>query len=149
MAGVQYWFVMIRASRFFGLTSRAVDGQPVQVTDREKTIVDAADRPDLCGGIGQLAETLRGHWAEVEWARLDEYLARFASGAVYKRLGYLVEALELPIPERAARLTAWQSRLTAGIALLDPGEQASGAARRHWRIRDNIGLEAAGEGAHD
>lgn len=143
--GVQYRFVRIRASRFFGLAPRAVDGQSIQVTDREKTLVDAADRPDICGGIWQLAGTLRGHWAEVEWARLDEYLTRFASGAVYKRLGYLVETLELPIPERAERLATWQSQLTTGIALLDPGDPASGSVRLRWRIRDNIGFEPVRE----
>ena len=89
--------------------------QPIQVTDRAKTVVDAADRPDLCGGIWQLAQALGGHWAEVEWPKLDAYLIRFASGAVYKRLGYLVETLDLPIPERAERLAGWQTHLTAGM----------------------------------
>lgn len=146
LSGVQYRFVMIRASRFFGLAQRAVDGQPIQVTDREKTIVDAADRPDLSGGIWQLAQILRGHWAEVAWATLDEYLMRFASGAVYKRLGYLVETLELPIPDRAERLAVWQSQLTAGIARLDPGDPAGGPARTRWRVRDNIGFAPVGKG---
>lgn len=147
LAGVQYRLVMIRASRFFGLARREVDGQPVQVTDREKTIVDAADRPDLCGGIWQLAQTLRGHWAEVEWARLDRYLMHFASGALFKRLGYLVEALELPIPERTERLAAWRKQLTAGVALLDPGELAGGSVHLRWRIRDNIDLASLTESA--
>ena len=133
LAGVQYQIVTIGAPRFFGLVRRAVDGQVIQVTDRAKSVLDAADRPDLCGGIWQLAQALRGHWAEVEWLDLDEYLLRFASGAVYKRLGYLVETLDLQIPERAARLVAWQAHLTAGIALLDPGEPP--AAQMHALAR--------------
>ncbi len=146
LAGVRYQLVTIRASRFFGLVRRTVDEQPIQVTDRAKTVVDAADRPDLCGGIWQLAQALRGHWAEVEWSKLDEYLIRFASGAVYKRLGYLVETLDLPIPGRAERLASWRTHLTAGIALLDPGESAGGSTCIRWRVRDNIGLApAAGE----
>ena len=146
LAGVQYQFVTIREPRFFGLARRAVDGQPIQVTDREKSVVDAADRPDLCGGIWQLAQALRGHWAEVDWPKLDEYLIRFASGAVYKRLGHLVEALALPIPDRAERLAAWQTHLSAGIAPLDSGEPAGGSVHMRWRVRDNIGLAPAEEG---
>jgi predicted transcriptional regulator of viral defense system len=146
LAGVQYQLVTIRTLRFFGLVRRIVDEQPIQVTDRAKTVVDAADRPDLCGGIWQLAQALRGHWAEVEWPKLDEYLIRFASGAVYKRLGYLVETLDLPIPARAERLAGWQTHLTAGIALLDPGESAGGSACMRWRVRDNISLAPAGGG---
>ena len=111
--------------------------------DRAKTVVDAADRPDLCGGIWQLARAWRGHWAEVECPKLDEYLIRFASCAVYKRLGYLMEMLDLPILEREARLAAWQTHLTAGIALLDPGEIAGGSVCMRWRVRDNIGMAPA------
>jgi predicted transcriptional regulator of viral defense system len=119
---------------------RTVSDQRIQVTDQEKTVLDAADRPDLCGGIWQLAQALRAHWSELDWSRLDDYLACFASGALYKRLGYLVEGLDLPIPERRGRLAGWQARLTAGIAILDPSEVADGVARRRWRVRDNIGL---------
>lgn len=138
--GVQYQVISIGAPRFFGLARRTVDGQVIQVTDRAKSVLDAADRPDLCGGIWQLAQALRSHWAEVEWSKLDDYLFRFASGAVYKRLGYLVETLDLQIPERVARLAAWQARLTAGIALLGPGEPLAGSVNTRWRVRDNIGL---------
>lgn len=144
--GVQYQLVTIRVPRFFGLVRRTVDGQPLQVTDRAKTVVDAADRPDLCGGIWQLAQALRDHWAEVDWPKLDEYLIRFASGAVYKRLGYLVETLNLPIVERAERLASWQTHLTAGIALLDPGESTGGSACMRWRVCDNISLAPAAGG---
>ncbi|PKO19703.1 MAG: hypothetical protein CVU38_21515, partial [Chloroflexi bacterium HGW-Chloroflexi-1] len=144
LAGVRYQFVTLRAQRFFGLVQRALGGQLIQVTDREKSVLDAADRSDLCGGILQLAQALRGHWAEVDWLKLDGYLARFASGAVYKRLGYLVEALDLPIPDRAERLAGWQIHLSAGIALLDPGELAGGPVRLRWRVRDNVGLLPTG-----
>ena len=142
--GVRYQIVSIRRPGFFGVVQRTVNEQPVQVTDREKTILDAADRPDLCGGVWQLAQTLRGHWMALDWSRLDAYLARFASGALYKRLGYLVETLDLQVPERSALLAGWQTRLTAGIALLDPSESdrevVAASTHRRWRIRDNIGL---------
>lgn len=71
----------------------------------------------------------------------------FASGALFKRLGYLVEALELPIPERTERLAAWRKQLTAGVALLDPGELAGGSVHLRWRIRDNIDLASLTESA--
>jgi predicted transcriptional regulator of viral defense system len=70
-------------------------------------------------------------------------MIRFATGAVVKRLGYLVETLDLPSPERAERLAGWQTYLTAGIALFDPGESAGGSACVRWRVRDHISLAPA------
>lgn len=67
LGGVQYQVITIGAPRFFGLARRAVDGQVIQVTDRAKSVLDAADWPDLSGGILQLAQALRGHWGD--WFR--------------------------------------------------------------------------------
>lgn len=151
--GVRYQVVTIRHQGFFGIVRRTVNEQAVPITDREKTILDTADRPDLCGGIWQLAQTLRNHWPALDWPKLDAYLARFASGSLYKRLGYLVETLDLPLPERSTLLANWQARMTAGIALLDPSESergtGAGCIHQRWRVRDNIGLRCASEEVKD
>ena len=146
LGGVRIQLVHISAHRFFGLTERSWEGQRIRVTDREKTIVDAADRPDLCGGIEQLTQVLQQHLADLDWPRLDTYLMRFGSGALHKRLGYLVEALGLPIPQQRERLEGWQSHLTSGIVDLAPGAGSTGVINRRWRIRDNLGLAERHQG---
>jgi predicted transcriptional regulator of viral defense system len=140
LAGVTYQMVTISASRFFGFVENSREGQLMRATDREKTILDAANRPEYAGGILQLAQALAVHWSELDWVRIDDYLIRFASGALYKRLGYIVETLGLPIPDRDERLAAWGQRLTAGIVDLDPSAGRGGTVRTRWRIRDNIDL---------
>jgi predicted transcriptional regulator of viral defense system len=147
--GVHYRFITIQPQRFFGLVAQTVDQHAIQVTDREKTLVDTADRPDLSGGIGQLVETLRGHWEELDWQRVDAYLVQFASGAVVKRLGYLLEALALPIPHGRELLQRWRSQLSTGIALLEPGGSPDGRVLRRWRVQDNAGVaqHQQGEGS--
>ncbi|MGB2820861.1 MAG: hypothetical protein WBF17_07765, partial [Phycisphaerae bacterium] len=99
---------------------RAVGEGQSTITDREKALVDAFDRPDLCGGIAQVARMLPVAAEAVEWDRLDGYLARMKSGAIYKRLGFLVEHIrgKLSIPRRSERIEGWRSRLTGGHALL-------------------------------
>lgn len=134
---VHYRFITIKPERFFGLATAPVNHHTVRVTDREKTIIDAADRPDLTGGSAQLARVLDRHWQELDWRLLDEYLRRFNSGAVAKRLGYLVEKLALPLPDLTARLQSWQTFLSAGITQLEPGSNNSGYIDRRWNIRDN------------
>jgi predicted transcriptional regulator of viral defense system len=135
--GVRYRFVTIKQERFFGIHSQTVDGMGFSVTDREKTIVDSMSRPDLSGGIMLLADSL-GSVDEVDWGKLEDYLERFGSGAVYKRLGYLIERLDVDIPNRDDLLTGWQGRLTQGIAWLEPGGDRSGPVKTRWRIRVNV-----------
>ena len=139
--GVRYQFVTVKKSRFFGILTRTSDGMAFRITDREKTLVDACDRPDLSGGILQVAKALKSS-EQVDWRILSTYLDRFGSGAVYKRLGFLVETLDVSIPDKKGMLAEWQSKLTEGISWLEPGAERAGPVITRWRMRVNVaGLE--------
>lgn len=138
--GMRFRFVTVKKAHFFGVIQRTLDGKPIYVTNREKTLVDAAARLDLSGGIGQLAQALQAAHADINWSRLDDYLVRWGGGVVVKRLGYLLECLALPIPNRKTRLEQWQDMLTAGISILEPG-MARGRTVTRWRVRVNVDVE--------
>ncbi len=134
--GVRYQFVTVKPSRFFGIQMQTSGGMSFGITDREKTLIDACARPDLCGGVLQIAQMLQSVDI-IDWEKLDGYLERFNSGAIYKRLGYLLEHLDIPMPNREIRLKAWEKRLSQGIAWLEPGGEQSGPVVTRWRIRVN------------
>ena len=77
------------------------------------------------------------------------YLRRFGSGAVVKRLGFLVETLELTHPPEPRMLDEWLDLRTAGISKLDPStpREPHRIATR-WRIEVNLPEEGLG-GGHD
>ncbi|MCX6027412.1 MAG: hypothetical protein NTY23_14345 [Chloroflexi bacterium] len=135
--GVDYRFVLVAERKFFGVIRQWSGGTAFNITDREKTVIDALDRPDLCGGMPLVVGTLT-RLAEFDWDRLDRYLAQFDSGAVYKRIGYLSETLAMDIPQAARRLEAWRRRCSQGVALLDPRGPRRGAICSRWRVRVNV-----------
>jgi len=135
--GILFRFVTVVEAKFFGVVRRTLDGKPIYVTDREKTLLDAADRPDLSGGVAQLAQALQSAWEEVNWPRLDEYLACWGTGSPIKRLGYLVDVLGLALPDREERLARWRALLSSGIALLEPRGRREGRIVTRWRVRVN------------
>jgi predicted transcriptional regulator of viral defense system len=138
--GVAYRFVHVQPNKFFGTTDRSVGQGQFTVTDREKTLVDALDHPELCGGIRQVIEMLPTAAQVVNWERVEEYLKRLGSGAAYKRLGLLVEYLgeKVRIPGRAERNERWRSLLTGGYAPLEPHRPMTGPASARWRVRLNV-----------
>ena len=140
--GLRFRFVTVRAAHYFGVAQRSWHGQTISLTDPEKTLLDCADRPDLSGGLAQLAQALPAATG-LDWPKLDAYLERWGGGAVVKRLGYLVEHLHLPMPHREQRLDRWQQLLTRGIAALEPGAGAAGPIVTRWRLRLNVALPAA------
>jgi predicted transcriptional regulator of viral defense system len=146
--GITYEFVRVTDRKFFGTLERQAGQGRVVVTDREKTLVDALDRPDLCGGMRQVAEMLPEAARGVRWETVEAYLEKMGSGALYKRLGFLVETLgeKARVPEREWRLERWRAHLTGGHAPLEPGGPAEGPVNARWRVRVNVSAMAGEEG---
>lgn len=136
--GMRFQFVTVKEGHFFGILERRLNDKKFYVTDREKTLVDCTDRPDLSGGILQLAQALETGYAEIEWPKLDAYLKHWQGGTVVKRLGFLVDRLRIPIPEREPRLTEWQKMISQGISLLEPRAGKSGPVVTRWGLRINV-----------
>lgn len=132
--GIRFRFVRVVPRKFFGLHREHVEHHSYAITDREKTLIDCLDRPDLAGGIPVVSQALLEH-DSLDWSRLDHYLDRFPSGAVLKRLGFLVETMQVPIPGGSRRLERWRAQLTTGISKLDPSD-----SREPWRIETRWGI---------
>ena len=138
--GARYQFIQVVERKHFGVTTLPGAGLTFRITDREKTLVDACDRPDLCGGVQQTVEALISG-EPLDWYKVDNYLDRIGSGAIYKRLGYLVDGLDITMPDREGRLDRWRKSLSQGIALLDPGKERVGPVNTAWRIRVNATVQ--------
>ncbi|MXX72478.1 MAG: hypothetical protein F4Y73_11520 [Gemmatimonadetes bacterium] len=137
--GMRFRIVRVKPRKFFGSHRYYVRGVPVLVTGREKTIVDCLDRPDLCGGVEEVARALMAGDGDLDWNRVTDYLSRFGSGAVVKRLGFLAESSKLAHPPEPELRERWIDFLTAGIGKLDPSSpRKPHRVATRWRIAVNL-----------
>ena len=136
--GVPFRFITLKPDRLFGIAEEWVGSLPIRVTDRERTVVDILDRPDLSGGIAEVSEVLTNAWRDIDATRLTEYVERFGSGTVPKRLGYLTELLALQATKNQTR--RWQELSGSGITLLERGGPKEGRIVTRWGLRINSGL---------
>ena len=130
--GVGYTFVTVTAAKFFGYDSLAIDAQQVNVASVEKTLVDCADHPEYCGGIGELAKGLAA--ADLESAALAEYLLRLGNGAAIKRIVYIADLLEIDLGQRDELVDAF----TSGYSKLDPTRGDEGHHVSEYRLLVNV-----------
>ena len=95
----------------------------------------------LAGGIAEVSESLRAAWREIDPAKLTEYIARYGSGTVPKRLGYLAELHAL---EGASKwVPRWRAMSGSGVTLLERGGSDRGRIVTRWGLRINAGDEEA------
>ena len=128
--GVRYLIIKISESKFFGVEKAWIDSVSINVTDREKTIVDCLDRPEYCGGVIEVAKALSN--AVYDYDRLSRYAANMKNSGVLRRLGYLCDHLDIPIV-----LLAIDSR---NYLYLDPTMPKKGFTDSKWRLKVNINL---------
>ncbi len=134
---IQYQFIYSKSDHFWGTTQLWVTKQEkVCVSDLERTILDGLDRPDLCGGIKEIA---RGIWAKqkkIDWVKIVNYAKKYHSKAAVKRLGFILECLNLGL-DYVSQLEEIISSKKDYI-LLDPNGAQMGNYLSRWRIRINM-----------
>lgn len=136
IAGVDYYFVYANERFFWGEESIWVtDQEQVQVSDLEKTILDCAVQPHLCGGIGELAKGIWLRKNDIDESNLVSYVQRLDHKSAAKRIGYLLETYDLGGQKT---ITALQAFVNPSYDLLDPTLPESGSYRARWRLRVNL-----------
>lgn len=139
IAGVRYRFVYASQRSFWGWEMIwATAEEQVRVSDLEKTLLDCAGRPELCGGLGELAKGLWLRKDDLDDSRLVEYVERLGHKAAAKRIGFLLELYGLGLPETTITL---QSLINLGYDLLDPTLPDEGPHQARWRLRINLDPE--------
>jgi predicted transcriptional regulator of viral defense system len=128
--GVTYKIVSVKPGKLFGVNKEWIDEVAVYVTDREKTIVDGLDLPQYVGGVSEISKALAGSWKALDHKKLVQYAGRIGNSAVAKRLGFLVETLELGDVEEL-RATV---NLAPGFSRLDPTMPRNGKYNRRWGL---------------
>jgi len=126
--GVSYSIIRVKNEKFFGIQKQWIEGTPINITNREKTIVDCLDKPQCCGGIIEVAKALKEGEFNVE--RLIGYAWRIRNSGVMRRLGYLCERLSLDI--NVPRIK------TRSYLYLDPAMPHRGSTISKWRLIINL-----------
>ena len=129
----------VPSSKHVGLVPVWRGGSRVQVTDPAKTIVDVLSDPSWVGGIRSVSEMLDEylHRDHRDDSKLVDYGDLVGNGAMFKRLGYLLERTE---PRVGALVDACRARRSRGINDLDPAVNAAGPILSTWGIRLNVEL---------
>ncbi len=134
--GTEFRFAFITLEHYFGTIKHWVTEQEsVDISDLERTVVDGLRQPEYCGGVTEVA---RGPWMrhqDMQAARLVDCALRSGTGAILRRLGYLLELYAIAPQRDLARL---RDALSETYAPLDPLLPKEGTYVRRWRLQLNI-----------
>lgn len=133
--GIKFQFIYHNENHFFGNKEIWIDGfNKVSCSDLEKTFVDALYKPDYAGGIVEIAKALYKSRDKIDYQKLYHYCEHFKTQSVIKRLGYLLELLEInnPISEQLQRIKS------DSFILLEPSYEKQGKWISKWNVLQNM-----------
>lgn len=133
--GIQYKIIKIKKEKMFGIRKEWIEETKINITDKEKTIIDCLDLPQYAGGIIEVAKALKSNTFDNK--KLASYAQRIGNSGVLRRLGYLCELLNIKI-----KLPKLNIR---NYLLLDPTMPNKGPKSAKWRLIINLDEKVLGE----
>jgi predicted transcriptional regulator of viral defense system len=131
----KFQFIYHNPIHFFGIKDIWIDSfNKVACSDLEKTFVDCLYKPDYAGGITEIAKAIFKSKEKIDYERLFDYCKRFNAQSVIKRLGFLLETLEInnPILEKLHQIKS------PSYILLEPSYEKKGSLISKWSVQRNI-----------
>lgn len=132
---IPFQFIYHNPTHFFGTKNMWIDNfNKVKCSDLEKTFVDCLFKPNYAGGIVEIARAIYMSRDKINFEKLLKYIEQFNSQAVIKRLGFLLEILEIENPI----LEKLQHKRTASYVILDTELPREGKRLSKWRVQLNL-----------
>ena len=134
----RFEFITLSKKRFFGYKKHWIDDfHKVYCSDPEKTFLDCFYKPEYAGGITEITKALHKSREKLQPARFQEYLEKFDTQAVYKRIGFIIHQLGL-FPELQDFIIG---KITSSYTPLDPTLDKHGRYDSRWGIIDNLDIK--------
>lgn len=133
--GISFQFIYHNEAHFFGNKKTWIDSfNKVQCSDLEKTIIDCLFKPQYAGGITEITKAIYKSKDKIHYPKLLDYAKQFNSQAVIKRLGFLLELLEIENPV----INKLQKLRTNSFVALEPSYPKEGKTIFRWAIQQNL-----------
>ena len=136
-------FVQLGRHKLFGFGEMPYGEAHLNVSDREKTILDCLERFDLCGGMDEVARTISVLHEGIAPDRLLDYLSRTDNQVLVQRLGLILERLSTRQAVDESLLSNIAGLVGEYVYSLDPHGPAQGALDARWHIRENVDVLGA------
>jgi len=132
---VPFQFIYHNEKHFFGAKKIWIDNfTKVLCSDLEKTFIDCLFKPDYAGGIVEVAKAIYTSKDKIKYDTLLDYIKKFDSQSVIKRLGFLLEILDI----NTHIIQELQQMKTASYTVLDTELPKTGKRISRWSIQQNL-----------
>ena len=136
---IRFEFIKLSKHHFFGYKNQWIDDfHKVNCSDLEKTFLDCLFIPNYAGGIAEITKALYKSREKLQSNIFKDYLKKYNTQAVYKRLGFLLDQLGMFL-----KLQDFiKGMISSSYTPLDPSLPKLGYYSSKWSIIDNLDIKS-------
>lgn len=124
----------VELARIYGYSVYRPLGVPYRVTSPERTLMDALQKPELCGGIANVLKAWVAGRDMIDPILVEQYTERYNVALLRQRVGYVLEALGFA----SQTLNCWaQSSKRGGSSKLVGSEPFASDHSERWNLSLN------------
>jgi predicted transcriptional regulator of viral defense system len=130
----------ISQKKIFGTKTIWRQQTKLKISDPIRTIVDILNDPYIGGGMRHIAVVVANYFESElrEDNKLVDYMRQIKNKTLYKRLGYLLETLEL---DAGNLLKVCKKNISKGYSVFDPSMPNKGKIVRRWNLKVNVQID--------
>lgn len=123
------------SERGIGIVALQAEGLAVWATDLERTLIDAIDAPDDCGGLQVVVESWANAATRISADRMIGHCEAIGGTLRKQRVGYLLELMGFQEPH----LESWRAKSKrGGSAKLVASREFASEHSEHWNLSLNV-----------
>lgn len=126
-------FVKLSSNRFFGYRKEQNQEDEFFIAEPEKAILDCLFLPYYSGGLPVIFGALN-NLKPIDTQKLIEYALKMKSKILLKRLGFLLEKLDINIYSQI------KNKIGVSYTILDPARTRIGSYNKKWKLIINLEL---------
>ncbi len=130
----EFVFIKLTESRFIGIEKIEMEGQKINMSNKNKTIADCLDHPEHSGGIEEVARAIYFSHKELDLNKIKEYALKMKNITILKRLGYILEKVTLL---KEYKDIFKEIKLTKGYSKFDTISKKKGKYNEKWKLQVN------------
>lgn len=136
-SGQKIKFIFLAQNKFFGYIRKKIEKGTFAISSREKTILDGLSHPEYCGGLSEVAKSIWNSKDYLNWNKLLDFLKILDVSAVNRRLGYLLDVLDVKKDVQDKILQPF-----SGFVWLDPSsEKECIMYSKRWGLKINVSIK--------
>ncbi len=132
--GVRYIFSQKQKNCMSGYIEEGYGNHKFRISNKERTIVDAFDRPRISGGYAEIIKAF--YRAKLNAKKMIRYCIEENNLSLVKRLAYLADLLEKPNMDTFIQYA--RSILNEKYSLFEIDGETVGKTNKEWRLILNI-----------